>query len=63
VVDLTGDALAWRRAHEKSAVAVRGPLVELLLVIYRRRSPRAGTVEVLGEADLLDYWLERVTFG
>ena len=63
VVDLTGDALAWRRAHEKSAVAVRGPVVELLLVVYRRRSPRDGTVEVLGDEDLLNFWLERVSFG
>jgi uncharacterized protein (TIGR03083 family) len=63
VVDLTGDALAWRRAHEKSAVAVRGPVVELLLVVYRRRSPLDGTVEVLGDADLLDFWLNRVSFG
>jgi hypothetical protein len=42
---------------------VRGPVVELLLVVYRRRSPRDGTVEVLGDADLLDYWLDRVSFG
>ena len=63
VVDLTGDALAWRRAHEKSAVAVRGPVVELLLLVYRRRSPLDGTVQVLGDADLLDFWLDRVSFG
>lgn len=62
VVDLTGDTLAWRRAHEKAAVAVRGPVAELLLVIYKRRSPRDGTVDVLGEASLLDFWLERVSF-
>src|SRR5246127_5126298 len=55
VVDLTGDALAWRRAHEKSAVAVRGPVVELLLVVYRRRSLTDGTVEVLGDRGLLDF--------
>jgi len=63
VADLTGDVLAWRRAHEKCAVAVRGPVVELLLVVYRRRSPGDGTVEVLGDAKLLDFWLERVSFG
>jgi uncharacterized protein (TIGR03083 family) len=62
VVDLTGDALAWRRAHEKSAVAVRGPVTELLLVIYKRRSPGDGTVEVLGEANLLEFWLDRMSF-
>jgi len=63
VVDLTGDWLAWRRAHEKSAVAVRGPVAELLLLIYRRRAPDCGAVEVLGDAGLLDFWLDHVSFG
>ncbi|PRY37930.1 maleylpyruvate isomerase family mycothiol-dependent enzyme [Umezawaea tangerina] len=63
VVDLTGEVIRWRRAHEKSAVAVRGPLVELLLVLYGRRSVDRGTVEVLGDGGLLDFFLERVTFG
>ena len=62
VVDLTGDTLAWRRAHEKAAVAVRGPVTELLLVIYKRRSPGDATVEVLGDANLLDFWLDRMSF-
>jgi uncharacterized protein (TIGR03083 family) len=61
VVDLTGDAIAWRRAHEKCAVAVRGPLTDLLLLIYRRR-PASG-LEVFGDSELLDFWLERVSFG
>ena len=56
-------SLTWRRAHEKAAVAVRGPVAELLLVIYKRRSPRDGTVEVLGEKNLLDFWLDRMSFG
>lgn len=63
VVDLTGDAIAWRRAHEKAAVAVRGPLTDLLLVIYRRRPAHGDGIEVLGDAQLLDFWLERVSFG
>jgi len=63
VVDLTGDWLAWRRAHEKSAVAVRGPVAELLLLIYRRRAPGSGAVEILGDAGLLDFWLDHVGFG
>jgi uncharacterized protein (TIGR03083 family) len=61
VMDLTGEAITWRHAHEKSAVAVRGPVTELLLLIYKRRPP-AG-LEVLGDEELLDYWLERVSFG
>ena len=61
VVDLTGDAITWRRAHEKSAVAVRGPVTELLLLIYKRR-PTQG-LDVHGDGQLLDFWLERVSFG
>jgi uncharacterized protein (TIGR03083 family) len=63
VVDLTGDVIAWRRAHEKAAVAVRGPLTELLLLIYKRRPARGEDIEILGDADLLDFWLDRVSFG
>lgn len=63
VIDLTGDAIGWRRAHEKSAVAVRGPLTDLLLVIYKRRSAHSEGVEILGDEQLLDFWLQRVGFG
>jgi uncharacterized protein (TIGR03083 family) len=71
VVDLTGDTIVWRRAHEKAAVAARGTLTDLLLTIYRRlpveregRQGRQGKgIEVLGDAKLLDFWLERVSFG
>jgi uncharacterized protein (TIGR03083 family) len=63
LVDLTGNLITWRRAHEKAGVAVRGPLTELLLLVYRRRSADSGGVEVLGDAKLLDFWLERVSFG
>lgn len=63
LIDLTGDAIVWRRAHEKAAVAVRGPLTDLLLVIYRRRPARSESTEILGDGQLLDFWLERVAFG
>ncbi|MFI2346703.1 maleylpyruvate isomerase family mycothiol-dependent enzyme [Streptomyces sp. NPDC019443] len=63
LMDLTGDKIAWRRAHEKAAVAVRGPLTELLLVVYGRRPARSERIEILGDAELLDFWLERVGFG
>ena len=62
-MDLTGDLIAWRRAHEKAAVAVRGPLTNLLLLVYGRLSVDTAGVEVLGDAKLLDFWLERVAFG
>jgi hypothetical protein len=63
LIDLTGDAIVWRRAQEKAAVAVRGPLIDLLLVIYKRRPARSEGIEILGDAQLLDFWLERVSFG
>lgn len=62
IVDLTGPAISWRRAHEKAAVAVRGPLTELLLLVYGRR-PVTDRVEVLGDRGLLDFWRARTGFG
>jgi uncharacterized protein (TIGR03083 family) len=61
LVDLTGDTIAWRPAHEKAAVAVRGPLVDLLLLVYGRRPPTEAT-EIFGDRDLLDFWLARTSF-
>jgi uncharacterized protein (TIGR03083 family) len=63
LVDLTGDTIVWRRAHERAAVAVRRPLTSLLLVVYRRRPARSEGIELLGDGQLLDFWLERVGFG
>ncbi|MEU8886285.1 maleylpyruvate isomerase family mycothiol-dependent enzyme [Streptomyces sp. NPDC048442] len=61
-VDLTGDAIQWRRGHEKAAVALRGPLTDLLQVFYRRQSSDAGKIEVLGDRELLDLWLGHIAF-
>lgn len=66
-----------RRGHEEATVALRGPLTEVLLAFYRRpptagrRPPTAdcrlppdgGRLEVLGDRELLEFWLERATFG
>jgi uncharacterized protein (TIGR03083 family) len=61
LLDLTGDTIAWRRADEPAAVAIRAPVTNLLLTIYRRR-PASG-VDVTGDAALVAFWLERVAFG
>lgn len=43
--------------------AVRGPLIDLLLVIYKRRPARGEGIEILGDVQFLDFWLERISFG
>ncbi len=52
-----------RRGHEKATVAPRGPLTEVLPAFYRRLPPDGGRLEALGDRELLDFWLERATFG
>lgn len=63
LVDLTGEGLAWRRAHEKATVAVRAPLTDLLLIIYRRKTVEQTGAEVLGDKGVFDNWLDLVGFG
>ncbi|MFE0177365.1 maleylpyruvate isomerase family mycothiol-dependent enzyme [Streptomyces sp. NPDC059002] len=63
LIEFGDDGFTWRRGHAKATVALRGPLTEVLLAFYRRRPLDAGGVEVLGERELLDFWLERATFG
>ncbi|MFH0519106.1 maleylpyruvate isomerase family mycothiol-dependent enzyme [Streptomyces sp. M41] len=63
LIDLSGDVIAWRRGHEKATVALRGPLTAVLLAFYRRLPLDSPEVEVLGERELLEFWLERATFG
>jgi len=32
-------------------------------VIYRRRPVENADIEILGERELFDFWLDRVSFG
>lgn len=63
VVEPTEDGVTWRRGHEKATVALRGPLTAVLLGFYRRLPLDAPELEVLGERKVLEFWLERATFG
>lgn len=47
--------------HRAGPARLHRPVTDLLLVLYRRRP--AAAVEVLGDAGLLDLWLDRVKFG
>lgn len=60
-VDLTGEVNTWRRGGGAAAVTVQGPLRELLLMVYRRRTPDG--MAVTGNVDLLRHWLRHVAFG
>jgi hypothetical protein len=50
-------------AATRFAADIRGPVTELLLLIYRRRPLNGDGVDVNGDAGLVDFWLERVGFG
>ncbi|WP_105973722.1 maleylpyruvate isomerase family mycothiol-dependent enzyme [Streptomyces geranii] len=63
LVELTEDGVVWRRGHEKATVALRGPLTDVLLAFYRRLPLDSPRLEVLGDRELLEFWLERATFG
>ncbi|MDC0770313.1 maleylpyruvate isomerase family mycothiol-dependent enzyme [Streptomyces sp. HD] len=63
VIELGEDVIAWRHGHERATVELRGPLTAVLLAFYRRLPLDSPELEVLGERELLEFWLERATFG
>ncbi|MFF7973552.1 maleylpyruvate isomerase family mycothiol-dependent enzyme [Streptomyces sp. NPDC007905] len=63
IVELGEEGVRWRRGHEKATVALRGPLTPVLLAFYRRLPLDAPGLEVLGEREVLEFWLERTNFG
>jgi len=62
LVTLRQDGIAWQHGHAKADVAVRGPLTDVLLVFQRRLPPTTERVQVLGDTELLDLWLDLVRF-
>jgi uncharacterized protein (TIGR03083 family) len=63
LIEFGDEGFTWRRGHEKATVALRGPLADVLQVFYRRLPADSEQVEVLGDAELLDFWLARASFG
>ncbi|MEV8224665.1 maleylpyruvate isomerase family mycothiol-dependent enzyme [Streptomyces sp. NPDC079167] len=63
LIEFGEEGFTWRHAHEKATVALRGPLTALMLAFNRRQKPDEGGLEVLGDRGLLDFWLERSSFG
>ena len=60
LVELGSPGFTWRHGHEQATVAVRAPLADLLRVVTRRLPPDSEGVEVLGDREVLDAWLERL---
>ncbi|MFI7610850.1 hypothetical protein ACIBP6_06390 [Nonomuraea terrae] len=55
------DMVVLERTHTRADVVVRGPAVELLLVISRRRPlDAAPALRSQGDRALLDHWIEHM---
>lgn len=62
IVRRTPSGPVWEHGHAKGDVAVRGAVVDLLLVLMRRVPPAQAPISVLGNASVLDHWLEHTRF-
>jgi uncharacterized protein (TIGR03083 family) len=62
-IDLTGGAIRWQHSLEDAAVTLHGPLTDLLLVIYRRRTADSTDIEITGDGKVFDQWVELAAFG
>jgi uncharacterized protein (TIGR03083 family) len=56
VLRFAGGDVEVTREHAKGEAALRGPASELLLVLYGRIEPGAGTAELLGDPQVLRLW-------
>ncbi len=62
IVRRTPSGPVWEHGHAKGDVAVRGPVVHLLLVVMRRVPPSEAPIDVLGDASVLEHWLAHTQF-
>jgi uncharacterized protein (TIGR03083 family) len=59
----TPEGFSYEEGHGKGEAAVRGPAVEVMLLLLNRLPEGRGGVEVLGDKAVLELWLEGLTFG
>ncbi len=62
IVRRTPSGPVWVPGHAKGDVAVRGAVVDLLLLLLRRVPRDTSPVTVLGDAGVLDHWLAHTRF-
>ncbi len=60
VLTFGADEVRWEHAHTKADVAARGPVSDLLLMLWGRIPP--SRVELFGDSALLDRWQRAATF-
>lgn len=60
LVQLGAAEITWERSHVKADVAARGPVSDLLLMIWSRIPP--SRLEVFGDASILDRWQQAASF-
>jgi uncharacterized protein (TIGR03083 family) len=53
------DGMSWEHGHDKGTTAVRGPAVDLLLALLRRRSAADAGVQIIGVQEVWTTWLDR----
>lgn len=61
LIEFGQDSPRWRQGRGQATATLRGPLTDLLLVLYRRLPARGGAVAVMGEPELADRWLAAVS--
>lgn len=59
-VEFTQDGLTWERSHSKADVAARGPISDLLLLLWSRIPP--SRLQLFGDATLFDRWQAAAKF-
>jgi len=59
-IHFTADAMTWERSHAKGDVAARGPVSDLLLLLWSRIPP--SRLQLFGDATLLDRWQAAAKF-
>ncbi|MFE0102403.1 maleylpyruvate isomerase family mycothiol-dependent enzyme [Streptomyces sp. NPDC059009] len=68
LVDLSADPFTWRRTTEQDrdgtatpTATVHGPLADLVLLLYGRRTPDSETLTAHGDAGVLTDWLHEAS--
>lgn len=59
-ITFESDRLNWERSHAKGDVAARGPISDLLLLLWGRIPP--SRLQLFGDASLLDRWQAAAKF-